>query len=59
MCLPMLADDRALGALTLAHTEALAVDSQLVNRVASIANHLATLVRHTEVPFAEHSRAWR
>lgn len=43
MCLPMIANERAIGALTLAHTEALAVDSQLVNRVASIANHLAAL----------------
>jgi two-component system sensor histidine kinase/response regulator len=47
MCIPMLADGQVAGALTLAHTEALPVDSQLVNRVASIANHLAALVRHT------------
>ncbi|TDJ69904.1 MAG: response regulator [Planctomycetota bacterium] len=55
MCLPMIADERATGALTLAHTEALAVDSQLVNRVASIANHLAALVEHRREPLQEHT----
>lgn len=57
MCLPMIADGRVAGALTLAHTEALAVDSQLVNRVASIANHLAALVEHRGEPLKERTRS--
>lgn len=47
-CLPMTVDERAVGTLTLAHTEARPVDSTQLNRAATLANHLALLVERVE-----------
>ena len=47
-CLPMVAEERVVGALTLAHTEAWPVDSTQLNRAATLANHLAVLVERIE-----------
>ena len=57
VCLPMIVDDRAVGALTLAHPEAHPVDSSQVNRAATIANHLAVLLERIEADRSAPARA--